>query len=145
MSKITRTLYIALVVSLVGLVSPAPHAQATPAAGGRKPYVEGQVLVVPAAGVTIDQINAFYDSSTIDEANGVYLVQLPPSRKTKAVVREMQERPTFVPAPASRRKVGRHQPQTFPNDTAEGQDVNTRGDYDSQGFIDYLGLRDMSG
>jgi subtilisin family serine protease len=154
MSKMTRILYIALVASLIGLVAPPPRAQAAPAAGGRKPYVEGQVLVVPAPGVTIDQINTFYGSSTIDVANGVYLVQLPPTRKTKAVVREMQTRPTFVQAaganvfvsaPAARKRLGRHQPQTFPNDTAENQDVNTRGDYDSQGFIDYLGLRDMTG
>ena len=153
MSTLTRTLYAVLVASLVGLAVPASRAEA--AAGGttvKKPFVDGQVLCVPAPGTSIDQINQFYDSTTIGEANGVYLLQLPPNRKTKATVREMQGRAsiqaagpnTFVAAPASRKRPGRHQPQTFPNDLAEGI-TSERGEYDVQAFIEMLDLESLNG
>lgn len=154
MSGMKRILFVALVAGLVGLAFPAARAHAAGGGGGanKKPFVPQQCIVVPAPGATIDGINAFYQSTTVAQVGNTYLVQLPATANTSSVVREMRASSfvaaagtnTFVASPNTKRKLGRHQIETFPNDLAEDKTFNRTG-YDTQEFLDYLNVNEMTG
>ena len=138
---------IALVLASVVAV-PGP---ATAQQGGSKKFVPGQVIVVPQPDTTIEQINAFYGSTTVAQTStGAYLVQLPATTNTNAAVRQMRTSSRiqaaspnlYIASPASRR--GRHLPtQSFPHDLA-GELTSDRAGYDSQPFIKNLNFDEMN-
>jgi subtilisin family serine protease len=118
--------------------------------GGGKKFVPGQVIVVPQPTTTIEQINAFYGSTTVAQTStGAYLIQLPSTTNTNTAVRQMRTSSQiqaaspnlYIASPASRR--GRHPTQSFPHDLA-GELTSDRTGYDSQPFIKNLNFDEMN-
>ena len=87
MVGLQRVFFVAVIASLAGFACAPTAARAGARASAlKKPYVPSQCIVVPAPGISIDEINARYGSTTIDRVGDAYLLRLPQSvNVTRAV------------------------------------------------------------
>src|ERR1051325_5298018 len=126
----------------------------TPASASaqEKSLVRGQVIVVPAPGVSIDSINAEYRTTVMDrivqgDGTALYLLQFPTSSHTAKRLRQMQTDADLVSAAANSRifsPPAAHRPINFPFDhavLAKPDDHDPMG-YNTQAFLGALRLGD---
>lgn len=135
------------VASLLVLSASAPGAVVRAAGIGAKRYVRGEAIVSLQPGTTIEQINAQYGTTVIDQTGDTFLLSTPDGNATNGTVKKLRNDPAvaaagrndFVASPNARRPPSRHPTMTFPFDEASNV-TSDRARYDGQPMLSTLRL-----
>lgn len=131
--------------SLVVLSASLAGAGVRAAAAATKRFVRGEAIVTLLPGTTIDQINAQYGTTVLDQTGDTYLLSTPNGSATNNVVKKLRTDPNvaaagrndFVASPNARRPPSRHPTMTFPFDEASNV-TSERSRYDGQPMLSTL-------
>jgi subtilisin family serine protease len=116
------------------------------AALGHGGYVPGQMICVLEPGVSIDEVNDWYETATIDRVGNIFLLEVPKGRDEIKVARRMRSWygvasagvNTLLSSPNARRQLGnRNSPLSFPFDRATNVTFDPTT-YDEQPFVETL-------